>query len=241
VAALVSNYETRMTMPRDLYYQWRQDNWDIARTLFIEKMSELKDMLEGTTKLIIESPSLTPRDDAEMSTIALNMKEGKLWSAKRAMDRTGVDDPEAEEDVIREEQTDATLNPASVQVMVSLMAMMQQMQQPAPEALQQQAGAAQGDMAANMAAMRGEGTATGTESMNGPGEAPATPPEQMPGNTPEGAAAGAAGPEGAVPAPAEAGGGGTPQASQMLSQYQIQNGEAQPRIVGQQTIQKEGG
>ena len=78
VAALVSNYETRMTMPRDMYYQWRQDNWDIARTMFIEKMPELKPILEGTTKLYIESPSLTPRDDAEMSTIALNMKEGQV-------------------------------------------------------------------------------------------------------------------------------------------------------------------
>ena len=68
-----------------------------------------------------------------------------MWSAKRAMDRTGVDDPEAEQDIIREEQTDATLNPAAVQVMVSLMAMMQQMQQQAPPGLQQQAGEAQGE------------------------------------------------------------------------------------------------
>jgi hypothetical protein len=236
VAALVSNYETRMTMPRNLFYQWRLDNWEIAKTMWVEKMPELKDILDGTTKLIIESPSLTPRDDAEMSTIALNMKDGKLWSSLRAMDRTGVDDPEAEQDLIRAEQTDATLNPASVQVMVSLMAMMQQMQMQAPEQLQQQGVEAQGEMAANMAAMRGEGTATGTESMNGPGEAPETPPEMMPGNTPEGAAMGAAGPEGALPAPGE---GEVP--SQMLSQYQIQGGEASPRIVGQQTIQKSEG
>jgi hypothetical protein len=235
VAALVSNYETRMTMPRNLYYQWRRDNWDIVATMWVDKLPELKSVVEGTTKLLIESPSLTPRDDAEMSTIALNMKEGKLWSSLRAMDRTGVDDPEAEQNLIREEQTDATLNPAAVQVMVSLMAMMQQMQQQAPPGLQQQAAEAQGSMAANMAAMRGQGTATGTESMNGPGEAPATPPEQMPGNTPEGAAAGAAGPEGTVPPE----GGGMP--SQMLSQYQIVEGEAQPRIVGQQTVQKNEG
>jgi hypothetical protein len=150
-----------------------------------------------------------------------------------------VDDPEAEQDLIREEQTDATLNPAQVQVMVSLMAMMQQMQMQAPPGLQQQAGQAQGEMAANMAAMRGEGTATGTESMNGPGEAPETPPEMMPGNTEEGAAMGAAGPEGAVPPPEEGVPGGPP--SQMLSQYQIQGGEATPRIVGQQEIQRNEG
>jgi hypothetical protein len=239
VAALVSNYETRMAMPRNLYYQWRKDNWDLAMTIWVEKVSDLKDMLEGTTKLIIESPSLTPRDDAEMSQIALNLKEGKLWSAKRSMDRTGVDDPEAEEDIIREEQTDATLNPASVQVMVSLMAMMQQLQQQAPPELQQQAQQAQGSMASNMAAMRAEGAATGTESMNGPGEAPATPPEQMPGNTPEGAALGAAGTVSPEAVPGEGAPGAVP--SQMLSQYQIVEGEAQPRIVGQQTIQKEEG
>jgi hypothetical protein len=234
VAALVSNYETRMSMPRNIYYQWRKDNWSLAMAMWVEKEPDLRDILEGTSKLIIESPSLTPRDDAEMSQIALNLKEGKLWSSKRAMDRTGVDDPEAEEDIIREEQTDATINPASVQVMVSLMAMMQQMQQAMPPELQQQQAEAQGSMAANMAAMRGQGTATGTESMNGPGEAPATPPEMMPGNTPEGAAAGAAGPEGTLPP--EGAPGAMP--SQMLSQYQIQGGEAQPRIVGQQTIQK---
>jgi hypothetical protein len=235
VAALVSNYETRMTMPRNLYYQWRQDNWDLIRTMWVEKRSELKSVLEGTSKLIIESPSLTPRDDAEMSTIALNMKEGKLWSALRAMDRTGVDDPEAEQALIREEQTDATLNPAQVQVMVSLMAMMQQMQMQAPPGLQQQGAEAQQGMAQNMAAVRGQGTATGTESMNGPGEAPATPPEQMPGNTPEGAAAGAAGPAGAVPPPAAGA-----QPSQMLNQFQVKEGTVSNRVIGQQQIQKTG-
>ena len=39
-----------------------------------------------------------------------NLKDGKLWSASAgAWTATGVDDPEAEQDIIREEQTDATL------------------------------------------------------------------------------------------------------------------------------------
>lgn len=240
VAALVSNYETRMTMPRNLYYQWRRDNWALAATLWSEKVSDLREILEGNAKLIIESPSLTPRDDAEMSTIALNMKEGKLWSSLRAMDRTGVDDPEAEQELIREEQTDATLNPAQVQVMVSLMAMLQQLQQQAPPGLEEQAAQAQGSMAQNMAAMRGQGAPTGTESQN-QGVAPETPPEMMPGNTPEGAALGAAGPEGVVgeevPPEEVAGGTGLPP-SQMLSQFQIEGGEAEGRIIGQQEIQR---
>ena len=29
-------------MPRDMYYQWRQDNWELARTIWIEKVPELE-------------------------------------------------------------------------------------------------------------------------------------------------------------------------------------------------------
>jgi hypothetical protein len=247
VAALVSNYETRISMPRDMYYDWRRTIWDLVQTVWVEKAPELKQMLEGTTKLLIESPSLTPRDDAEASQIALNLVQGKLWSSKRGMDRTGVDDPEAEEDIIREEQTDSTLNPAAVQVMVSLMATMQQLQQQMGPQMQQQAGEAEGSMEQNMAMMRGQGTPTGTESMSGPGEAPSTPPEQMPGNTPEGAAADAAGEEGLAGGtgnapPPQGGPGGPPTGgpSQLLNQYQVKGGQATTRIIGQQQIQKTG-
>lgn len=237
IAALVSNYETRIKMPRDLYYAWRLALWNLAAILWAEKQPEMDGIIDGAATLLIQSPSLTPRDDAEMSTIALNMKEGKLWSAARAMDRTGVDDPEAELDLIREEQTDATINPAAVQVMVSLMAMLQQMQQQAPPALAAQGQQAGAGMAEQMAMMRGAAPQTaGTAALNEPGVVPETPPELMPGNTPEGAAMGAAGPEGTIPGP-----GGELPPSQMLSQYQIVEGEARPRIVGQQEIQREGG
>lgn len=239
ISALVSNYETRVKMPRDLFYAWRIAIWDLAATVWSGKKSEFRDVLTGGARLLMQSPSLTPRDDAETSAIALNMKEGKLWSAARAMDKTGVDDPDAELDLIREEQTDATINPASVQVMVSLMAMLQQMQQQAPPALAQQGAMAGQDMAQQMAMMRGMAPQIGgTQALNEQGVTPETPPEQMPGNTPEGAALGANGAEGMVP-PTE-GAGGEVLPSQMLSQYQITGGEAEPRIVGQQTIQRTG-
>ena len=229
ISALVSNYETRMTMPRNLYYQWRMDVWDLVQTIWAEKTAEFDDMFEQT-KLLIQSPSLTPRDDVEMSQIALNMKEGKLWSSVRSMDRVGVDDPEAELDIIREEQTDATINPAQVQVMVSLMTMLQQMQQQAPPGLQQQAAQAQGGMADSMAAMRGLAPqVAGEEAMQAEGEVPMTPPEQMPANTPEGAALGAGGPPGEV------------MPSQMLNQFQIEEGEINNRVIGQQEILSEEG
>jgi hypothetical protein len=238
IAALVANYETRVKMPRDLYYKWRLDIWRLAAGIWAEKNTQMKGVIDEASTLLIQSPSLTPRDDAEMSSIALNLKEGKLWSAARAMDRTGVDDPEAELDLIRAEQTDATINPASVQVMVSLMAMLQQMQQAAPPQLQQAGAEAGAGMAEQMAAMRGLAPQLqGTAALNEEGVVPETPPEQMPGNTPEGAAMGANGPEGTLPPPE---GGGVPP-SQMLSQYQIVEGEAQPRIVGQSEIQSEEG
>ena len=56
----------------------------------------------------------------ETAQIARTLVDGKLWSAIRGMDRTGVDDPEAEQNIIRAEQTDAALNPAAVQVMAQL-------------------------------------------------------------------------------------------------------------------------
>lgn len=236
IAALVANYETRITMRRDLFYRFRKDIWVLAKGVWGRKKAVLKPILDAAW-LDIKSPSLTPRDDVETMQLASNAKEMKLWSQARSMDAVGVDDPEAEMDVIRSEQTDATLNPANVQVMLTLMATAQQlgvqMQQ-----LQQQAQAAGAPTA-------GPGPATmqqaandqrqlapqvgGTPQLNAPGEQPVTPAEQMPGNTPQGAAIGAAG----------VGGMGGP--SQLLNQTQVKGGEATSRIVGQQTIQKSGG
>jgi hypothetical protein len=229
VAALVANYETRIAMPRGMYYDWLKAIWELTTIIWAEKDSNLKSVIDGTSRLNILSPSLTPRDDAETAQIASNMKEMKLWSSKRAMDRVGVEDPESEEDIIRSEQTDASLNPAAVQVMVSLMMMMQQMQQQMPPELAQQGAQAAQSTEQNLAAMRGMApqTAVGPEAQ-GPGEQPVTPAEEMPGNTAQGEALGAG-----EPAPGE---GAMP--SQMLSQYQIQEGELEPRIVGQQVVQR---
>ena len=188
-------------------------------------------------------PDLTPRDDAEASSIALNMKEGKLWSAARAMDRTGVDDPEAELDLIRAEQTDATINPASVQVMVSLMAMLQQMQQAAPPQLAQAGQEAGAGMAAQMAAMRGTAPQSAvTESMNEPGRPPRRHQSRCRGIPPRvrpwalmvqrarcsHRASRHREPKGLL----------RPRCSASTRSVE---GEAQPRIVGQQEIQREEG
>lgn len=232
VSALVANYETRISMPRQMFYDWRLSTWELAATVWAEKVPEMKGIIDEKTKLLIQSPSLTPRDDAESAQIASNLKEMKLWSSVRAMDRVGVDDPETEQDMIRAEQTDATLNPAAVQVMVSLMLMLQQLQQQMPQQLQQQGQEAAMSTEQAMAGMRGQAPQTAAgPGAQGPGEQPVTPAEEMPGNTAEGVAVGAG-----QPAPGE-----EPIPSQALNQFQIAEGEVKNRLIGQQQLQEEEG
>jgi len=245
ISALVSNYETRISMPRQMYYDFRVDIWELAAGMWANKDANLRGVINETTQLRIDSPSLTPRDDAEAAQIAANLKESKLWSSIRAMDRVGVDDPETEMDIIRAEQTDASLNPAQVQVMVSLMLMLQQLQQQMPPQLQQAGAEAAQSTQEGLAAMRGLAPqTTAPESMQGEGEQPILPAEEgMPGNTPEGQAVGAGPvttPEGAVPAEGLVDENGQPIPSQALNQFQVANGEVSNRLIGQQQLQKEG-
>lgn len=228
ISALVANYETRVTMKRDLAYAWRGDKgiWGLAATIWAEKNTKLKPVIEGKAKLKTINPNLTPRDDAETSTIAANMVVSKLWSVKRGMDRTGIDDPETELDIIREERTDATLFPAEVQVLAQLLGVLKAQGIVPPEAAQN-AAMTQGQQLSDVRAL--SGGQQGQPMMNGEGEQPMTPPELMPGNTPEGQAL-----DPNAPAPG---------AEDLTLQTAIRGGEAQSRILQQERItqQPQGG
>jgi hypothetical protein len=234
INALVANYETRISMKRDLYYEWRRKVWEVVRRVWAAKSPELEGVLLGSGRLDIVSPSLTPRDDMETAQIARTLVDGKLWSAIRGMDRTGVDDPEAEQNTIRGEQTDAALNPAAVQVMAQLAQVLQSMgfanaQQAAQavgaggpggdQQVPEQAGAGMGDMRAMLGAAGGQ---------PGSGETPMPAQEAMPGNTPEGQAVGA-GP------PTEPGAAGGP-GGQVMAQTMVKGGEASNRLLFQQPV-----
>ena len=170
INALVANYETRISMKRDLYYRWRtRPVGDWSGAVWAAKEPDLEGVLLGTGRLDIMSPSLTPRDDMETAQIARTLVDGKLWSAVRGMDRTGVDDPEAEQNIIRAEQTDAALNPAAVQVMAQLAQVLQSLgfanaQQAAAalggggegEAIPEEGGAGMADMRALLGAAEGQ-------------------------------------------------------------------------------------
>ena len=225
INALVANYETRISMKRDLYYRWRRDLWEMVRRVWAAKEPDLEGILLGTGRLDIVSPSLTPRDDMETAQIARTLVDGKLWSAIRGMDRVGVDDPEAEQNTIRAEQTDASLNPAAVQVMAQLAQVLQSLGYanaeqataalgggPQGEPVPEGAGPGMNDMRTLLGAAAGQ---------PGSGEQPIPAAEAAPGNTVEGQANGA---------------GPMAEGSQVLAQTMVKGGEAQNRLMFQQEL-----
>ena len=187
IASLVANYEQRIAPKRKLLYSWLKRVWEITARMWGEMDPAIAEIIAGEYRLEITPPELTPRDTLELAQTALNLVQGRLWSAERAMDRVGVEDPEGEKDLIRDEQTDATLNPNAVMTMGNLMALFQQLQAQGVQMQQMQqqqaqaAGQLQAQQESAMNAYRQQGSPTGTPMMNG-GEMGQVPPEMLPGN-----------------------------------------------------------
>ena len=125
IAALVANYEARISMRRQLLYQWRKRVWAMAAKIWEAKDSKVAAIIDGQYRIEVSAPELTPRDELENAQKALNLVQNRVWSMRRAMNATGVEDPEDELNLIREEQTDAALNPAAVQTQVTLLGALQ--------------------------------------------------------------------------------------------------------------------
>jgi hypothetical protein len=222
INALIANYESRLSIRRRLLYKWRREVWERILAVWGKKDKAVAAVLrDGSGFLDIVDPSLSPRDEMETSTRAANLVQNKLWSQRRAMDSVGVDDPETEQEMIREESTDATLWPERVQVMAQLMAALQQLGLSAPQGAQ---GQAEGQMTSGQADLRkalGEQAPNAGPGAGGPGGEPSmmanTPP--IPGQGPEaGGAPLASPPAGADP---------------MLMQGMLQGGETKGRIMTQ--------
>lgn len=178
IASLVANYEQRIAGKRKLLYSWLKKIWKAAGQVWSYNDDDVAMVLNGEYRLEITPPELTPRDTLELANTAISLVQNRIWSAERAMDRVGVEDPNNEKDVIRDEQTDATINPAAVATMANVVATFRQLN------MQQQQEAmmanAQGQASA-MAALRGQNPPPqGDESMNDqqlipPGAAEAQP------------------------------------------------------------------
>lgn len=189
INAFIANYETRLSMRRKLLYKWRREVWELAYMVMRERAEgEVKEGIEAIEKggggfLDITDPSLSPRDDMETMQRAINAVNNKLWSQRTAMNIVGIDDPETEQDLIREERTDATMFPADVQVMAQLMAALQSLGLNAPAA-QAAAGAqaASGNDALRQALGGGGADASQYGTQPQPPALPGAPAEGQPAN-----------------------------------------------------------
>lgn len=221
INALIANYESRLSMRRKLLYKWRRNVWELALAIYAEKNDDVKGVVgRGGGFLEITDPSLSPRDDMETATRVLNLMNGKLYSQRTAMNLVGIDDPETEQDLIREERTDATMFPADVQVMAQLMSALQALGMQAPQA-QAMAGQQLSNGQNDLRNALGGATPANAQSSQLPGDQGVTPP--VPG------------------APVEAGGGaGAPfaqgPANAPVLQGMVQGGQAKGRIMTERKL-----
>ena len=201
IAALIANYESRLAPKRKVFYSWMKQVWEMCARIWEAKEPGVKSLIAGEYRIEIVAPELTPRDTLELASTAINLVQNRLWSAERAMDRVGVEDPIGEKELIRDEQTDATLNPAAVATMANVIGTFKQMgmadQQAAQQAQQQQlqmqmAGAQ--EQAANAQRTLNPGV-PGSQSLNQPENQAQLPPDANAAN------AMAPGAENLVPAP----------------------------------------
>ena len=177
IASLVANYEARLAPKRKLLYSWLKQVWELTGRLWSFKDTDVEFIFGNEYRIDIVPPELTPRDTLELAQTAINLVQNRIWSSERAMDRVGVEDPEGEKDVIREEQTDATLNPSAVLTMGNLVAVFRQL----GVALPNQQGMNQ---SANAARQQNPQPGT-TEAQASPEQRPNQPAEQRPANAPE--------------------------------------------------------
>lgn len=88
----------------------------------------VKELVAGMYNWKIIAPEITPRDAAETVTVEINKLNAKGTSLRTFMDNTGVENPEAEIDQIKQERMDAQLFPADAQAYLGIMTMLQQLQ-----------------------------------------------------------------------------------------------------------------
>jgi hypothetical protein len=194
INALVANYEARIRIKRDLFYLWRRNVWDLCVDVWSHFNEDLGLAFAQASRLSVKPPSLTPRDEIETSTMAANNVNSKLWSLRRGMDAVGIEDPEAEIDIIKEERTDASLFPADVQTQAALAAQLQQLQMTAQDMQGALGGAPQPEQGGmgplDQLQMQAQQMAPGGQpQLNGMGEQAVMPPEGLtPGAPPPGSA-----------------------------------------------------
>ena len=194
IAALIANYESRLAPKRKVFYSWMKKVWEMSARIWEAKDKQVALLLAGEYRIEIVPPELTPRDTLELASTAINLVQNRLWSSERAMDRVGVEDPIGEKELIRDEQTDATLNPAAVMTMTQVMGTFKQMQQQDQQAQQAQQVASQQQVQAQMMQAQAQSQnaqrslnpgVSGSQSLNQPENQAQVPAAALPSNAPQ--------------------------------------------------------
>lgn len=181
IASLIANYEQRIAPKRKLFYNWLKKVWKMSAQVWSYNNEEVAMVINGNYRIEVVPPELTPRDTLELANTAISLVQNRIWSAERAMDRVGVDDVQNEKDIIRDEQTDATINPAAVATMASVVGTFRQLGLQQPSGLGEPGSPM--DQQAAMEAMRGQNPSPmGSESMNDQEMIPPSAAETMPEN-----------------------------------------------------------
>ena len=89
----------------------------------------IKKLVGNFRQFKIIAPEITPRDNAEVTQNEINKVNALLSSRRTSMDAIGIESPEAELQVVAQEQMNVDLNPAAVQAKVAIFPMLMQMQQ----------------------------------------------------------------------------------------------------------------
>jgi hypothetical protein len=169
---LVAQYASRISLKRDLAYAWRKRIWRMVAICWERKSRDHKTIIDGKYRISVTAPELTQRDEMENAQKVINLVQNRLMSMRRGMDQVGIEDPEAEVETVKAEQTDPALNPEAVSAQVTLAATLSQFGGQGAQPGQQQ-----GKNPAN-----GPQPAAGSPSLNGPENAANPPPESTPEN-----------------------------------------------------------
>ena len=210
LTAIVTNYALRIKQKRALFYRWRREVWAVAAKVWETKDADVRKIIDGHYRIEIKPADIAYRDDLETAQKVIALAQNRIISQRTAADLVGIEDPEGEQDIIRDEQTDASLNPAAVLTQVQLASGIASMGQQAnpqnQEALQR---------ASNQSA-----NARRQENRPTPGSPSANAPE-------------AQAPPGPGQPPAQQG-----QSSGLLSQTLVntESGQAQGRLLSQQKL-----
>ena len=186
--ALVALYGARITMKRDLYYQWRKRVWRTAAKVWERKSREVKEIIDGQYAIAVTPPDLTPRDALENAQKVINLVQNRMISMERGMDEVGVEDPETEKDIIRSEQMDPALNPSAVLQQVSLAGGMRELGLDPNAPPMEGAGAMPTPEQAANGARQSNRPAKGGQSLNAPENQGNPPADSLPSNAQPGKA-----------------------------------------------------